>query len=87
MVQLAAGLRHSTLAHFLTKQLAGQPRDNSSLPLRPSAPRKSATAAGEHYSLADIAASPYLALLPAAGAGNLVDSRPAVKAWNDHILK
>eukprot|EP00891_Asterochloris_glomerata_P002280 jgi/Astpho2/2280/Aster-03251 len=42
--------------------------------------------AGEHYSLADIAASPYLALLPAAGASNLIDSRPAVKAWADRIL-
>ena len=45
------------------------------------------TAAGEHYSIADIAASPYLALLPAAGASNLIDSRPGVKAWNDRILK
>lgn len=70
-----------------TRQLACQPRDNSSLPLQHTASRYFAIAAGEHYSLADIAASPYLALLPAAGASNLIDSRPAVKAWADRILK
>jgi glutathione S-transferase len=43
--------------------------------------------AGEHYSIADIAATPYLAMLEPAGEWQLITDRPNVAAWADRLVK